>query len=366
MVKTMNHPGFTEAVPPVADPTASIVIVSTDELHHLRTCLPSLRALEGTPPEVLVVDNASDDGTAEVLAVEYPWVRIVRSDRRLGYAGANNLGFRHARGTYLIVLNPDTAVEPGFVSALVNASRARRDRALVTSLVCYYDQPTVVNTCGNVVQFGLLTSCRGIGLPRSAFSREELVAAISGAAFLIPRVILERIGPFDEATFFYLEDTELSLRAQLAGYECVTCPASVVYHKYELRMLPRKFFYIERNRWIVMLRTYRWRTLLLLFPALAATEILSWLYAAGRGWRYIAAKARAYGNLVRLSPDVRRARGRTQRLRAIPDAVLLSRMQGALPVERLAAENRWISGAVRLVNLAYMTYFSVVRRAIRW
>ncbi|HEY8447250.1 MAG TPA: glycosyltransferase family 2 protein [Thermomicrobiales bacterium] len=347
-------------------PVASVIVVATNELHHLRDCLPTLAALDGPPTEVIVIDNASDDGTGAALAADYPWVRVVRSDERLGYAPANNLGFRHARGQYLIVLNPDTRVDPGFVRALVETSQTHGDQALVTSRICMYDDPDTINAVGNTIHFSLLAACRGLGEPRDRWQTAEWVPAISGCAFLIPRRVLEQLGPFDESIYPYLEDTELSLRAWLGGFACVACPDSLVFHKYDIRMKPQKFFYIERNRWLVMLRTFRLPTLALLTPPLLVIELCSWIYAGRRSPAYLAAKARSYADIIRLWPVVRAGRRHLRTLRRLDDRALLERFTVALPVRQLAGDINAPSAAITVINQFLALYYALIKRVVLW
>jgi hypothetical protein len=339
--------------------------VATDERHHLRDCLPSLAALDGPPTEVIVIDNASSDGSGDWIGTAFPAVRVVRTDERLGYAPANNLGFRHARGDYLVVLNPDTRVDPGFVRELVATSRRLGDRALVTSRICLFDHPDTVNTAGNDVQFAMVATCRGLGQPAANYATSDAVGAVSGCAFLIPRRVLARIGPFANAIYPYLEDTELSLRAWLAGFACVTAPGSVVYHKYGLRLTPRKFFHIERNRWLVMLRTYRVGTLLLLAPALVVVEAAAWAFAATRGPAFLGAKARAALAIVAHTAGIVRGRRELAALRRIDDRALLDRLRGPLPADQLVVGGA-AGHALDVVNLLLAAYLRAVRAVIRW
>ena len=123
----MNPVGImSRSAPMEAPPVVSVIVVATDQLHHLRECLPSLARINGPPTEVIVVDNASTDGTGVAVATAFPWVNIVQTEQRLGYAPANNLGFRKARGSYLVVLNPDTRVHWNFVLGPSPASVKRR------------------------------------------------------------------------------------------------------------------------------------------------------------------------------------------------------------------------------------------------
>jgi GT2 family glycosyltransferase len=357
---SVRQPGSTE--PPVA----SVIVVATNELGHLRDCLPSLLDLEGPAAEVMVVDNASDDGTGDELACRYPWVTVVRSDRRLGYAEANNLGFANARGDYLVVLNPDTRVDPGFLSGLIDVSKSFDDNAMVTSTVCMYDRPGMLNTVGNRVHFSIIAACRLLESPREVSRRPDLVPSISGCAFLVHRRMLEHMGPFDPTIFPYLEDTELSIRAWLCGFSCVSAPDSVVYHKYNIRMKPNKFFSIERNRLMVFVRTFRWRTIALLAPALLVIELMSWAYAARAGKSHLVAKARSYLSLARHLPGLMRGRKHVQSLRQASDRSILARLDATLPIDQLVGSSGALARAIALVDSLLAAYFSFVRRSIWW
>ncbi len=347
-------------------PLVSVIVVATDEAHHLHDCLPSLAALAGPTTDVMVIDNASTDGTREFLAAAFPWVNVVRTGQRLGYAAANNLGFRHARGSYLVVLNPDTRVHPDFVSALVETSRRYHDRVLVTSRICLFDDPATINACGNLVQFGMLASCRGLGDPVHAHASETYVPAISGCAFLIHRSVLDALGGFDERIYPYLEDTELSLRAWGAGFSCVLAPESRVFHKYQFRITPKKLFSIERNRWLVMYRCYRLRTILCLLPALILIEFLAWGYAASLGRRYAAAKARSYVALGLMSKGIWMNRRESRQRRRIADRLLLEHMSAEAPVAQLVAARSLQAGVLRVANAGLKRYFTLVQGIVRW
>jgi GT2 family glycosyltransferase len=356
------------SVTPISDPAhvASIVIVATDELHHLRTCLPPLSGMDRTAYEVIVVDNASRDATGPTLAREFPWVKVLRSECRLGFAAANNLAFECAGGDYLIGLNPDTQPDPDFANELVSCSRALGDGALVTALVGMYDRPEVTNAYGNVVNFGMLASCRGIEQPMAKFGRTEPVAAISGCAFLIPRDVLSDIGGFDETTQLYLEDTELSIRAWLLGYTCVACSTAIVLHKYQLKMTPQKFRNIERNRWTILLRIYKAPSVVLLLPALGLIEMMAWGYAGVTGRSYLGAKAQSYLDIIRLLPTVRVARRALQQRRRRSDHELLRLLDTELPVERLLGTSSSARRSVVLANSILATYLAIVRWLARW
>jgi GT2 family glycosyltransferase len=319
-----------------ASPRVSVIIVNTNELHHLRKCLPAVTRQSYPDYEVIVVDNASTDGSLEFIEREFPAVRIVRSSTNIGYTGANNLGFQASNAAYLAVLNPDTEVDEDWLGELVGALEARPDVGLATSKILLMDQPDVINACGNVISVAGLTFCRGIGRPANEFSRVEEVPAVSGAAFLIRRSTLQEIGPFDADFFIYLEETDLSLRALLAGYKCLYVPTSKLYHKYIFKFSERKCFDIEKNRYYMLAKSFRFRTLLLISPILLFAELLIWGFMLTKGPRYVWQKLRSYAWLWHNRSKIRAAHAATQKIRRISDRALFLQLAPRLQFEQTA------------------------------
>jgi hypothetical protein len=303
-------------------PKVSIIIVNTNELHHLALCLPSI--FQQTYPnfDVFVVDNASTDGSLEFVQQTYPKVKAIRNKTNLGYAGANNIGFRFATGELVAVLNPDTYVKPDWLHELVPFMQIPQV-GLATPKILLIDEPGLINTCGNEVTFSGLTFCRGLAQPKDRYDATEIVSAVSGAAFVIKKTVLDQIGGFDERFFLYYEETDLSLRAALAGYKCLYVPTAIVYHQYKFKFGPQKAFYQERNRLFCLLKTFRWRTILALLPSLIIAEIVAWGYAISKGPRHIYHKFCTYTWLIGNLSQVLEARRGIQGLRRVSDQTIL-------------------------------------------
>jgi GT2 family glycosyltransferase len=186
--------------------------------------LACLRSLEGEGVDVIVVDNASSDGTADAIT----GVELIRNDRNLGYAGGMNVGIRAAleRGAEaVLLLNNDVEVEPGAIAALAAAGDGA---GAVCPVVVFADAPERVWYAGASFD------------PRRGYNgrhRTEIGDAtveterICGAAVLIPRATIESVGSFDEALFAYFEDADWSQRAREAGLQLLVTPASRVRHK---------------------------------------------------------------------------------------------------------------------------------------
>ncbi|MCX6021813.1 MAG: glycosyltransferase family 2 protein [Chloroflexi bacterium] len=270
-------PGDDIAVP------ASVLIVCWNGLEHLRSCLPTVLSQDYPNFEVLLLDNASSDGSPEWVEQTYgDRVRLIRTGANLGYVGANNLGFTLATGEVLVVLTPDTQVAPGWLRGLVEAVTGDPTVGLATAKVCHFDRRDIINTCGNDIHMTGMAFCRHLDEPSASFNAPEDVSGVSGCSFALRRSLWQRIGGFDDLFFMYMEDTDLSLRVRLAGFRIVATPAATVYHKYDINMRPAKYFWMERNRLVLLLKNYRAGTLALLTPALLLTEAMVWGFAALR------------------------------------------------------------------------------------
>jgi len=302
---------------------ASIIIVNYNAEKKLLRCLESVFRSSLPDCEVIVVDNQSSDGIADLIEVELPQVTLIRSNVNLGFGAGNNLGALQARGKYLVFLNPDTLVEQGWLEALLALFDTNARVGLVTSKILLADQPELINTCGNAVHFTGLTLCRGLGQPREAFAEMQEVDAVSGAAFAMRRDLFEALRGFDEDTFLYMEDTDLSWRARLSGWRSLYTPESVVLHHYTLRMTPQKVFYQERNRYLMLVKNLRWPTLFVLLPAQLLAEVMTWGFVLYNDRANFMNKLRAYAWIISNWPAILRKRKATQALRRVPDRELL-------------------------------------------
>ncbi len=350
-----EEPAQAGAVSPA--PRASIVVVNYNSRGYLEACLRSLLGEENRDREIVVVDNASTDGSAEYVEQTFPEARVVRNEDNAGYGQGCNVGARHARGQILAFLNPDVTVEPGWLAPLIAALESDPGVGLVTSKILLMSDPKRTNTCGNDVHCTGLTLCRGLGMDSDAFAEPEEVDAVSGAAFAVRRETFEALGGFDGQFFMYMEDTDLSWRARLAGYRCMCIPDSIVHHDYSLRFGPRKTFYQERNRYLMLLKSLRWGTLLALLPALLLGEVVTWGFALLRERRNLGNKWRAYVWTLRHWGQIMEARRATQSLRRVRDRELIARC-----THRLAFEQTGPGFVVRTAHLVFDPLFFLLHR----
>ncbi|MGE5223690.1 MAG: glycosyltransferase family 2 protein [Omnitrophica WOR_2 bacterium] len=318
------------AIKLAAFPKVTIIIVNMNGRHHLQKCLPSVFKQNYDDYEVMVVDNASTDGSIDYIEQNFPKIRIIKNGTNFGYAGANNVGFQKASGEYIAVLNPDTQVHPDWLLELIKALQDMPKAGLATPKILLMDQPNLINTCGNNITYTGLTVCRGLQQPACLFTEACKVPAVSGAAFVIKKEVLDKIGGFDENFFTYYEETDLSLRALLAGYECHYVPASIILHKYAFRFSSEKCYYQERNRYYSLLKTFKWPTFIALFPELLISEILAWGYAILKGPEHIQSKLNSYAWLIQNRQTIHESRVKTQKLRRVSDHAMIKQFSHQL------------------------------------
>ena len=225
-------------------PDISVVIVSFNTRDLLRKCVATLESEVGNiASETIVVDNASTDGSADMIATEFPQVRLIRSPVNLGFGAANNRAFRRARGRYVVLLNTDAFVRPDALRRAVAHMDATSEAALGGGrLVCPDDSwqpsarmfPSFLNDLLNI-------SGLAARYPRSRFlgradrtwadsAQPAAVDWVPGAFSIIRRDVLEQIGYFDERFFLYYEEIDLCRRIKSYGYEVWYWPDVVVVH----------------------------------------------------------------------------------------------------------------------------------------
>lgn len=313
-------------------PELSIIIVSYTSLDDIKRCLPTVYSQSTTVEfELIIVDNHGKDGVAEWLPQVYPSAIVIKNPTNSGYAGGNNLGLTQARGQWVLFLNPDTELTPDFLSQLMSTAK-QHPMALITPKLLNPDG--TINACGNEMHYTGLTTCRGLNQPSSAFESLQVVPLLSGAAILAPQAALQTIGAFDETYFMYFEDTNLSMRARLAGFELLCEPAAVLTHHYKLGMSPMKFYYLERNRLLTLWQILSRTTCFQLLPALLLTELFMWLFAL-RGWAYIRVRFQTYTYLMRHRTMIRHHHQVIQNSRCITDAQLMAGSLISLPFDQL-------------------------------
>lgn len=335
------------------DPKLSVIVVTYNSRRHLERCLPALQAVD-VSHEVVIVDNGSTDDTLTWVRSEFPDVRVIESGYNAGYAGGNNIGVAASSGEYVLIVNPDTTLLPGSAETMV-AVCERSPEVVVTPKILRPDG--TINACGTTMHFSGITSCNGLGQSAEAYSGTFSTLLVSGAAFALSRACWEDVGGFDEAFFMYMEDVDLSIRLWLKGYSIACAADAVVIHDYDLRMTARKFYYLERNRLMMLAKLYRPATLWRLWPGLVIAELATLSYALRRGPRFLWSRLIGYGWLLRHTGRIHRARAKVRAGRVLSDQTLVALMRPYLPFQDLTTP--------RLANLLALITTPVFRTVHR-
>jgi len=306
-------------------PMLSVIIPNWNGAQHLPTCLEALRCQTYRRLEVILVDNASTDGSVGLVKTGYPDVHVLTLDRNLGLTGGINRGIQVARGELIASLNNDTEVAPTWAEELVRALLAHPDAGMAASKMLLFDRRDVLHSAGDACGVDGIPINRGVWQrDEGQFDHDEYIWGACGGAATYRRAMLEDIGLFDEDLFMYCEDVDLNWRAQLAGYACVFVPRAVVYHRLSATGGgPIASFYTGRNTLWVLAKDYpgdlwrrHWRAILKAQLAITRDAL--------KAWRGEAARARLQGQLAGLLglPRWLRKRPAVQAKRRVPvDAI---------------------------------------------
>jgi GT2 family glycosyltransferase len=336
-------------------PTLSVVIVAWNSRDELARSLPALLPELGDDDELIVVDNGSTDDTAAVIEELAPRAQLLAPGRNLGFAAGINAGAEAATGELMVILNPDAAPQPGWGEALRRPWLDERGWSAWQALVANGDG-TKINSADNPMHFTGIVWAGGHDRPLTEAPPAKEVVSLSGACLAIPLQVWREVGGFPPEYFLYHEDVDLALRLRLFGRRAGVEPAAVVDHDYVFDGSTHKWRWLERNRLAFLVRIYPGALLVLLTPALLATELALLPVAAAGGWGR--QKLRADLEFLRWLPRLLRERRQLQARRAVSaaefaalltpdlDSPFISPLARSLPA-RLLLRNYW--RGVRLI-----------------
>jgi GT2 family glycosyltransferase len=308
-------------------PVISVIIVNWNGAPHLPVCLNALRAQTYRHFEVIVADNASHDESLQLLARDYPEVKVVALPENRGFTGGNNAGIRAAHGEFIVLLNNDTEVDPHWLEEILAAFERHPEAGLVASKMKLFDRRDTFHTAGDFYRLDGIPGNRGVWeIDRGQYDREEVVFSACGGSAAYRKSMLDQIGLLDEDFFYSCEDIDLAWRAQLAGWKCIYAPRAIVYHKLSATGGgATASFYDGRNFIYVIAKDYP-SSLWTKYRGAIIRQQWRLFAEALRAWRGQAARARLRGMLSGLLhlPQLLKQRHLIQAARRVDDAYLLS------------------------------------------
>jgi N-acetylglucosaminyl-diphospho-decaprenol L-rhamnosyltransferase len=326
--------------------SVAFIVVTHNSRDAIAGTLPSLVEQLQPGDELIVVDNASTDGTPAAIRELAPGARVIEARANVGYGEGNNRGAAAASAELLCFLNPDAAPAHGFREAIARPLAGSDGwdawQGLVTA-----DGGRIVNTRGGIVHFTGIAWAGGAGEELGSENAAE-PAFVSGACLAIGRERFAALGGFAREFFLYQEDVDLSLRLRLAGGRLGLESGARVDHAYEFARGPAKWRYLERNRWATLIRIYPGPLLAVLAPGLAATELALIPISLAGGW--FRQKALAWSDTVLALPRLIHERRAIQATRAVSAGEFARGLTATLDSQYLgaAARSRLLGAALGL------------------
>lgn len=255
--------------------SATIIVLNWNGLAHLQLCLPTLLAQTYPNYQVVVVDNASSDGSVAYVRQHFPEVRLQVNAANLGFAAGNNAALRQMTTDVAVLVNNDVTVRPNWLAALLDPFRQEPRIAIVGSKI-FYPDGRLQHVGGHIQPPRAIPSHLGwLEQDDGQWEAVQDVAYVSGAAFALRRRVGTTLEWLDEGFFFYFEDADLCFRARAAGFRVVVAPAAIATHFESASIVRRSRAYLRH------FHTSRWRFILKHYaPTLFLTETL----AAERAW----------------------------------------------------------------------------------
>ncbi len=239
-----------------------VSVVSVNYRQEAITCdmLDSLRQILYPNYEVIVVDNGSNADQSALFRQHHPEVQVLRSSENLGFAGGTNLGIRHSKGEYILLLNNDTIVPPDFMAPMVEVLEQEERAGITSPKIFYYDQPDVIQYAGATSIHPVTGRGTKIGhrmQDDGSYGEVRPTALCNGACMLVRRRVFEEVGLLPEIYFMYYEEHDFCEHARQRGWQCYYTGTAYIHHRQSMtmgRQNPLKTYYLFRNRWLFMRR----------------------------------------------------------------------------------------------------------------
>ena len=353
--------------PAIAKPT--LCMINYNGERFLRDSLRSAVAQADRFVEILLIDDASQDRSLQVVEREFPMVRIIRLPENRGPAAARNVALREARTELALLVDNDVSLAPGCVDELVTALATHPDAAIAAPAVLYAHDPRRIQYDGADNHFiGLMMLHHQDALLNGCEMHVREVGSVITACFLVDRTRLPE-QPFDENFFIYFEDHDFGMRMRSSGHQILSVPTAHCLHGegtegLSIRQLgnysSKRVFYLIRNRWLFLLKNYSTKSIILLAPVFVLYEIVQFLLVLKKGW------IREWANAVTWvsghAPQILEQRRRVQSSRKNPDRLLL--LGGPIPFREELTVGPLERAGRRLLNAILASYWKMVAHFI--
>ena len=301
----------------------SIIILNYNGKNFLKDCIDSIKSETNGNFEIIVVDNASPDNSGQEIKMKYQDCKFILNKKNVGIPEGLNIGIKNSDGEFIILMNNDVKVTKGWLDGFFHAYQ-KNGTALYQPKFLKMKNPEILDGTGDMINLFGFGFARGKGqIDKGKHIEIEEISYASGTCMFLPRKIIDVIGYFDQKLFAYHEELDFGWRARLYGYKSYYVPQSVIHHfgSAGWGWTSQKFYFLERNRWLVLLKNYSLKTIIKLFPSLLLIEIIMIGFFAKKGilWKKIS----SYGSIIKLYNQMRIDREKIQSTRKISDEEIM-------------------------------------------
>lgn len=283
----------------------SFIVVNWNGRETISECLDSILAQTYKNNEIIFVDNHSTDGSLDLVKEKYNIDKLISLDRNYGYAEANNIGFNHAKGEYIALVNNDVILKNDWLEKAIDVFQGDEFKNVgsVATKNINYHQRNLIDTAGvEYLGFGAGWDYKNLPADSEEVNQRKEVFGACATAALYRKKIIDEIGLFDSKYFIYFEDTELAFRLRLFGYGCVYEPGAACYHYGGVKRDKNSKFYIEfgrRNIEFLFIKNMQGRLLAKYFLSHYVYELILFLFflSVGKGVPFLKAKVEFFKNL---------------------------------------------------------------------
>ena len=303
----------------------SVIVLNYNAGKLLIDCVDSLIKSAYNNLEIIVVDNISSDNSHIECKKKFSEIKLNENKTNLGYCGGNNTGIREAKGKFIMILNPDTIVEPNSIKELVCAYEKNGD-GLYQPKILSLNEKDVIQSTGNMIHTFGFGFARDKGIKNSEQQEKiEKIGYASGTCLFTSKKIFEKVGLLDEFLFLYHDDLDFGWRAAQIGIDSYYIPKSKIYHveSYSLKWSEKKFYWLERNRKYCIKTHYSKNTYEKMSFSLFLVDLFVWAFYFSKG--FLGAKIKAELEIKKNKNFIEKKYLELEKRKIIPDKELIEK-----------------------------------------
>jgi len=307
------------------NPLVSVIVLNYNAGELLLNCIESIKKSAYKNLEIIVVDNISTDKSQKICKEKYPDIKLIQNDENFGYCEGNNIGIRKARGDFIMILNPDTIVEPNCIRELIFAHE-KLGEGLYQPKILSLNEKQVLQSTGNMLHVFGFGFAKDKGRKDEGVDEEiKKIGYASGTCLFTSRNVLDKVGLLDSFLFLYHDDLDLGWRASQIGINSYYVPKSKIYHveSYSLKWSAKKFYWLERNRKYCLLTHYSKSTYAKMYSSLCLVDLFVWFFYLSKG--FVGAKIKADLDILRNKKSIEKKYKELESKKIVPDEELVKK-----------------------------------------